>query len=150
MASGKNRSLSIAPNNVRPLVGKKGQITLTIPEFSTLSIPVTSNVICDIAYDTSDWTLNGTSMSVFVNGNEVANIVFRNEKGHKTNSVNLDGFLNNGINDVNCKCSVFDRVSPSTKGDFSITADGHLIVNKSYVTTEFGQAFDEHWSLDKR
>ncbi|HXD33051.1 MAG TPA: hypothetical protein VN643_18160 [Pyrinomonadaceae bacterium] len=128
----------------------EGNLSIELPEGAAiLDIPVKGAVPCFISYDART-DVKGTPISVRLNGNEVANLVYNDESGSKSTVVNLSAFLRPGPNDLQCLAVVFDAIFDASKATIIVLSEGSTIINKEYRTNQIAEGFDQHWQLDYR
>ena len=127
------------------------------PEIVLQSVPVGAPVMCSLSWRIpckNKVSVNSQVMEIEVNGKQVLDIVFNDECGSKgPKIVDISPHLKSGYNKVQVLCEAYDNEYmgfeiPRSVGVFTMTADGHTIVNRTYKTRRYFEAFDDTWTLE--
>jgi len=122
--------------------------SLSIADLSKIVIPASRPLHCDLFYKSIRPT-TGSRITAFLNGQEVANIVYDGNKGTKTVRVDLTKRLKSGVNELRCRCLVsnFPLENQSDEGLMWIRRHDDTIIRKKYSTMGVLEPFDQIWKL---
>ena len=133
----------------------KNEITIEdVLNTNKLNLDIPQDAICHIKYRLSGIDFPGTVnvVKVWLNNNEIGNIVYSHEQGEKNLELNIGAQLVNGNNILRLWTIV-----NKTTGPINIKADARLVVRsgnsifiqKDYASNGGDQVFDENFTLIK-